>query len=170
MSRSREDTGWSWSITVVALVLLVVAIVEFARPGAGETVDLGGISATGQVVARAGAGPAELYQLLPDASADLGRAVQVAGTIVGQVSAAGFWVRDLRDNIAFVAVDSELPRANPRVQPGRAVRVRGVVTLFPPTEHDDRLRAAGLVLPAGTVVISEVKIRALDGGIEILRD
>jgi hypothetical protein len=170
LSRSRADTGWSWSIGLVALALLVMAIVEFARPGSGETVDLSGETQTGGPRARSGIGPPELHQLLPDPSADLGRAVQVAGAIIGQVSAAGFWVRDLRVNIVFIRDEAASPRTGVQPRPGATVRVRGLIELFPPDEQDERLRAAGLVLPAGTSLVREIKIRALDGGIEILRD
>lgn len=170
MSASRRDVGWTWSIGVIALALLVLAIIDFARPGSGETVDLSGGPTADRLLARAGTGLAELYHLLPDATADLGRAVQVAGTVTGQPTGMGFWVRDLRDNIVFVSTGAPAASSGSQPRAGAAVRARGLIELFPPTEQDERLRAAGLVVPAGTVVIRDVKISAFDGGIEVLKD
>lgn len=172
MSQSREDTGWSWSIGVVAAGLLIMAVIEFVRPRSGETVDLsGGIPAAETSDGmHLGSGTPELYRILPDASADLGRTVQVAGTIIGHPSGEGFWVRDLRDNIIFIADRALTPGDQGAARPGRAVRVRGVIALFPRAEQEAEFRAAGLVLPAGANVVREVKVTALDGGIEVLRD
>jgi hypothetical protein len=169
LSRSRADKGWSWSIMTAALVLLIMAVVDFVNPGSGETVDLRPVAAATERLGRGAAAPTELHHLLPDASADLGRAVQVAGTIIGQVSDAGFWIRDLRDNVVFVGAD-EGAAAGVHPRTGGAVRVRGVVALFPPAEPDERLRAAALAPPAGATVVREVKVRALAGGITILEE
>jgi hypothetical protein len=170
LKQSRQDAGWSWSIGVVALALLVVAIVEFVRPGSGETVDLSAGPTGTQLLARAGTSLAHLHQLLPDASADLGRPVQVAGTILGQASDTGVWVRDLYENVVFIAHETPGLGSSGQREAGRTVRVRGTVALFPPAEQVERLRAAGLVLPAGTVVVRDIKIRATEGTIEVLSD
>lgn len=171
MNRSRADKGWSWSILAAALVLLILAVVDFVRPEYGETVDLRAQTAAGQLAGRTGSAElAELHHLLPDASADLGRAVQVAGTVVGQAAAAGFWVRDLRDNIVFVGEDTTDAANHVQPRTGRAVRVRGVITLFPTAEPAERLRAAALTPPNGSTVVRDIKVRALAGGIEILQD
>jgi hypothetical protein len=161
--------GWSWSIGLIALALLSVAVIQIIRPGSGEIVDLSAGRTADLANIHTGSGLAELHRFLPNASADLGRPVLVAGTIVGQPSRSGFWVRDLRDNIVFVMIDPSYPGGG-EPRPGRVVRVRGVIVLFPPAEQADRLHAAGLVIPAGTVVVREVKILATDGGIELLND
>lgn len=170
MKQSRRDTGWSWSIGLVALALFTVAIIQLARPGAGETVDLTAGQTADLANMRGNSGLAELHRLLPNASADLGRPVRVAGTIIGQPSPAGFWVRDLRDNVVFIMIDSTIPLAQNEARAGRAVRVRGNIVLFPPAEQAAQLRAAGLVLPAGAVVVREIKVLAADGGVELLKD
>lgn len=171
MSLSRTDKGWSWMIMAAALALLVMAVFDFVHPGEGETVDLRPEAAADQRLGlRGGAGLTELHHLLPDASADLGRAVQVAGTIVGQVSDVGFWVRDLRDNIVFIGADPADEAFNARPRTGVAVRVRGVIALFPPEEPAERLRTAALTPPAGSTVVRGVKLRALAGGVDVLED
>lgn|GEM_PF-531153 len=162
------DSRWAWSISLIALALIVMGVVEFVRPGTGRPVDLGrrgaGAMATDQFDAPAG--PIELHQLLPDATSEIGRGVMIAGTIVGAPSDLGFWVRDLRDNIVFVA-DVALAESGD-ARPGRAVRIRGSIALFPPIDQDREFRAAGLVVPAGAIVVRGVRIDALAGGVEIL--
>lgn len=170
MAGSRRDTGWSWTIALVAAGLLVMAAIDLIRPGSGATVDLSLEQNSAGTSARRVSDDVELYHLLPDASADLGRTVLVAGMIVGQVSGGGFWVRDLRDNIVFIADETAELDAGRNPRPGRAVRIRGAIALFPPTEQADRLRAAGLVLSTGSNLVREVKVDAGPGGIEILQD
>lgn len=170
MSGSRRDTGWTWTIALVAAGLLVMAAIDLIRPGSGATVDLSLEPNSAGARARSGADDVELYRLLPDASADLGRTVLVAGMIVGQVSGGGFWVRDLRDNIIFIVDEAAELEAGGVQRPGRAVRVRGAIALFSPAEQADRLRAAGLVLSAGSNLIRGVKVHATPGGIEILQN
>lgn len=167
MARIRGDRGWSLTIILIAAGLLVMAAIDFIRPDRGETVDLGartewaGMGRGGEVV--------ELHRLLPDATADLGREVLVAGTIVGEVDTEGFWVRDLRDNIIHISDRSGGAEMGLR-RPGQTVRVRGTIAILAPPDQAGRLRAAGLVISAGSNLIREIEVQAGPGGIEVLRD
>lgn len=147
-----------------------MAAIDFIRPDGGETVDLSLEPNRAGVQVRHQVDDVELYRLLPDAAADLGRRVLVAGTIVGQPAHGGFWVRDLRDNIIFIADHSGGSESAGLTRAGRTVRVRGAVAIFPPAEQADRLQAAGLVISAGSNLVREIKVEAGPGGIEILRD
>lgn len=158
------------TIVLVAAVLLIMAALDFIRPDGGETVDLSLEPNRASTTTRRQLDDVELHHLLPDATADLGRRVLVAGTIIGRPAVDGFWVRDLRDNIIFVAAPSSDGESAGLTRAGRTVRVRGTVALFPPAEQADRLRAAGLVISAGSNLVREIKVEAGPGGIEILRD
>lgn len=152
-----------------ALALFAMAVVDFINPGDGETIDLRQeASAERRPGGAIGPGPIELHHLLPDASADLGRAVQVAGTIVGQVSDAGFWVRDLRDNLIYIGAENAASTARPRT--GGTVRVRGVIAVLSPAEAEVLLRASALAPPAGSTIVREIRVRALAGGIDLLQE
>jgi len=157
------------TIVLVAAGLLVMAALDFIRPDTGETVDLSLEPGRANASTSRSVDDVELHHLLPDATADLGRRVFVAGTVVGQPAEGGFWVRDLRDNIVFIANRSVGESAGP-TRAGQPVRVRGTVALFPPAEQAGRLQAAGLVISAGSNLVREIKIEAGPGGIEILRD
>lgn len=171
--RVEGETG-SWLIGLIALGVLLWAVVEIIDPGGSARA--GGMASfptTAEqsmlVVDGFGVEAVEMHRLLPDATASIGRAVELDGTVVGEVMTTGFWVRDFRDNIVFVAT----PRAvgvPVRVRAGDAVRIRGVVALLSPTEQAARLAGAGLVLPASATVVHDVQILPSDNGIERIAD
>jgi len=161
-----SGTGWTWFIYIVVFGLVAWGVAELIGVGAGRadvvrstTAGLGGVVRDDPIV--------ELHRLLPDATDDLGRPVSVDGAVVGEASRAGFWLRDLRDNIVFVDVEGA---GYASVEAGDEVRVVGRVALFSPGEQADRLERAGLVVPATARVIRDVKVQPLPGGIEILRN
>jgi hypothetical protein len=166
------EAAWSWFISLIAFGLVFWAIVEFLNPRAGSSLRI--VPATETAVAWPDLVEAtvELHRLLPDATDDLGRPVQVDGTVVGESSAAGFWVRDLRDNVVYIAREGAAPsRSAPlSLHPGDPVRVRGVIAILTPREQAERLERAGLVVPSNAVVIRDVKILSNEDGIEVLRD
>lgn len=162
-----DGAGWTWFICIAAVVLFVWGVAELIGVGGSEpAVIQAGSMATGLGAAPRDDAVVELHRLLPDATDDLGRLVSVDGAVVGEASRAGFWVRDLRDNIVFVDVEGGLTR----ISAGAEVRVVGRVALFSPGEQADRLERAGLVVPATARVIRDVKVQPMSGGIEVLRN
>ncbi|HEX6940391.1 MAG TPA: hypothetical protein VF158_13335 [Longimicrobiales bacterium] len=163
-----DGAVWTWFIGIVAVGLFAWGVADLVGVGAGEPAAATWAPAAAEIE-RGGRSETivELHRLLPDATDDLGRLVAVDGTVVGEASAAGFWVRDLRDNIVFVGDGSG---GHPRIEAGDEVRVVGRVALLPPGEQADRLERAGLVIPATAVVIRDVKVQPMSGGIEVLRD
>lgn len=159
----REGAAWSWFIGAVAVGLLAWAVAELVGVGGGGAVVTVSRPVAGEPAPGVRGEPVvELHRLLPDATDDLGRLVSVDGTVAGDPSSAGFWVRDFRDNIIFVEGARAVVRA------GVAVRVVGRVALLLPDEQADRLERAGLVVPASAVVIRDVKIVPTAGGIDVL--
>lgn len=171
-SGGSDGAAWSWLITLAALALLVWAVVDFVQPGGDGRLRPVVAPAGAESVVAAPVGEAiELHRLLPDATDDLGKPVRLDGTVVGESSPVGFWVRDLRDNIILVAIaDPGGDPAFPAVDQGDAVRVRGVVALLAPQEQAARLQRAGLVLPTSAVVIRDIKVVPTEGGVEVLKD
>ncbi len=163
-----EGTGWSWFIGAVAVGLFAWGVAELLGVGPGGPAVTTSTPIAAEIAPAGRSEPImELHRLLPDATDDLGRLVSVDGTVVGDASPAGFWVRDLRDNIVFVGEGTGGP---PGLTAGDAVRVVGRVALLPPDEQAHRLERAGLVLPASAIVIRDVKVLPTAGGIEVLRE
>jgi len=158
-------TVWTGSIVFVAAVLLFWAVAELLglrldRPGPLLST---GAPITTEVTS---SGPIALHRLLPDASNDLGRLVTLDGTVVGDPSRSGFWVKDLRDNVVFVSGESGADLAE--VEAGSVVRVLGVIVRLTADEQAEYLGTAGLVVPASALIVRDVKVAALAGGIEVL--
>lgn len=169
-----EGAAGSWLISLIAGALLFWAVMELLELRGGPQV--GGFHAVSSVATEPGALPAfdsaiELHRLLPDATGSIGRTVRLDGSIVGEASALGFWVRDLRDNIVFVTAGAE-GRSQPRdeLRAGDAVRVYGVIARLSPIEQAERLSGAGLVLPSSAIVVRDIEILAAPDGIEVLLD
>lgn len=165
MILARKEAAWTGLIALCALTLVVMAVLELIDPGRGETM----IRPTGneQLFAEPGRIVTELHRLLPDATDQVGRPTRLDGTVVGHPAPNGFWVRDLRDNIVFVAF---APPASPpsALRAGSTVRVWGKVALFPAAEQVERLNAAGLVLSTNAIVVRDVQLRTAEGGVELL--
>lgn len=173
--RPVEDAAGSWLIGLIAAALLFWAVAEFIGLDRGSRTT--SFDAASPLSAEPGLQLAandevEMHRLLPDATGSIGRTVLLAGTVVGEASPVGFWVRDLRDNIVFVSVAADSGeaegQARPELRAGDLVRVRGIVALLPPDEQAERLAGAGLVLPATAVVVRDVKIQPVRGGVEVL--
>ncbi|HEX9109479.1 MAG TPA: hypothetical protein VF832_19695 [Longimicrobiales bacterium] len=116
--RARSGAAAAWLIGAAAAGCGVWAVADFvlaARPDAPAAV---------LAVAPARSGAAvDLHQVLDQGEDAAGALVRVDGTVVGDPDAAGFWVRDLRDNVVYVA-SAERPRS------GAAVRVLGRLARF----------------------------------------
>lgn len=173
--RPVEDAAGSWLIGLIATALVLWAATEFVgfdRGGRAAGFDAVPVVSADPGLQLAANDVVEMHRLLPDATGAIGRTVLLAGTVVGEASPVGFWVRDLRDNIVFVSVAADTMdaegQARPELRAGDPVRVRGVVTLLPPDEQAERLAGAGLVLPATAVVVRDVKIQPVEGGVEVL--
>ncbi|HEX7118694.1 MAG TPA: hypothetical protein VF212_07905 [Longimicrobiales bacterium] len=163
-----EGAGWTWFIGIVALGLFGWGVAELMGVGAGVPASVTSAQLAAELAPPGGnESIVELHRLLPDATDDLGRMVAVDGTVVGEASNSGFWVRDLRDNIVFVGAGTD---PMPRIETGDDVRVVGRVALLPPDEQANRLERAGLVVPATAVVIRDVKVMPTPGGVELLKD
>lgn len=156
--------AWPWLISLIAFVLFLWGVAELLGIGGGGPRFATSTTIAAEVLPTgAGERATELHHLLPDATDDLGRLVFIDGTVVGDTSPAGFWVRDLRDNIIFV--DGE---ATTRLETGDAVRIVGHIALLSPEEQADRLERAGLVVPTSAIVIRDVKVELAAGGVEVL--
>ncbi len=119
--RVRSGAAAAWLIGATAAGCGVWAVADFvlaARP------DGPAVTVLAETPARPG-GPVELHQLLGEGEDAAGVLVRVDGNVVGAPDAGGFWVRDLRDNVVYVASD-ERPRSGAAVRVlGRLARVSG---------------------------------------------
>lgn len=163
--------AWSWVISVTAVGLFVWGVAELIGVG-GTTSPAAGVILPATELGRGleAAPIIALHRLLPDATDDLGRRVRIDGSVVGAATIAGFWVRDLRDNIVFVGGRGEERATWPPVRAGDAVRVVGVVALLSPSEQARRLERAGLVIPERAIVVRDIKVVASPEGVEVLQD
>ena len=118
--RVQSGAAAAWLIGAAAAGCGVWAVADFvraARPDAPAVV-------LAEAPARPGAA-VELHQALSRGEDAAGALVRVDGNVVGNPDAAGFWVRDLRDNVVYVA-SGERPRSGAPVRVlGRLARVGG---------------------------------------------
>ena len=116
-------------------VWAVVDLVAAARPDASGPVVVATSAAT-----PAGGRPVALHTLLADGDGldDVGALVNLDGTVVGEPDSRGFWVRDLRDNVVYVASGAR-PRA------GASVRVVGRLERVGVSRRAPRVPAGALV-------------------------
>lgn len=157
----------AWIIGVAALALAGWAVVDLIHADA-ELPAIRSVPAPAAAEAIGSPGGiVPLHRLLPDATDDLGRRVRLDGVVVGAVLPAGFWVRDLRDNIVFVAVSAP-GDGRPAVRRGDMVRVRGVVALLGPGDDAPLREAAGLAVPPAAILIRDIQVRAAAEAIERL--
>ncbi len=150
--RVRSGAAAAWLIGVAAAGCGVWAVADFvlaARPDAPAVV-------LAEAPARAGAA-VELHQALAQGEDAAGALVRVDGNVVGAADAAGFWVRDLRDNGVYVA-SGERPRSGAAVRVlGRLARVSGPPLQVGPAD-------ASLVVRGLRIVTSG------HAAVEVLRD
>lgn len=152
-------------IGALALALLVWAVADFVFAGTDVVVRWVDAPPAAEVVAHSPTGEAiELHRLMPDATNDLGRLVRLNGTVLAVKPGAGFWVRDLRDHVVYVASGAEDDAPLPA--PGSAVSVRGVVSLFSPEGRSERRGEVEAMMPENALVVWGVKLVPLHDGIE----
>lgn len=167
MRRASLGAGWAWGIGLAALVLSVWAVLDF-MDAMREEAARGTVTAAAAEPAPSPLDAIELHRLLPDATDDLGTLVRVDGTVAA-VFDGGFWVRDLRDNVVYVALPARARKrgGSAAVEPGAAVSVLGVVGLIAPGEAL-RVDVEALAVPASAVVVRDVRIVPLERGVAVL--
>lgn len=156
--RTGRGAAAPWLIGLAAVGCGMWAVVDFvaaARP------DAPGVVAVDPPATRAAAGrPVELHRLLADGDGldDVGALVAMDGTVAGAPGAAGFWLRDLRDNVVWIDSGAQ-PRA------GALVRVVGRLERMAAGPAPARAPAG-----AGTVV-RDVRVAAAGpAALDLLRE
>lgn len=161
--RSWRNAAGAWSIVLLAAVLLAWAVIDFVFAGTDRVVRWVDAPSAAEAVAPAGTVEAiDFHRLMPDATDDLGRVVRVDGRVLAVDAGSGFWLRDLRDHVVYVAADE---RDRPLPAPDDLVAVRGVVTIFSPDARRRPLAEAARLLPADALVVKAVKIVPVRDGI-----
>jgi len=169
VSRASFGAGWAWwGIGGVALLLSVWAVFDFVDAMREEAARGVAPSTAAEQPPPSPLDAVELHRLLPDATDDLGALVRVDGTVAA-VGRDGFWVRDLRDNIVYVALPSGgwKRRGGATLAPGAAVSVLGVIGLVAPREAPS-LDTSELAAPVSAVVIRDIRILPLERGVVVL--
>jgi len=153
-----------WLIIAAIAGLVVWAVVDFIDPGGRQPIRPVTTSAAAeQRLPLDLLEPTALYRLLPDATRDVGRVVEVDGTVVGPADAGGFWIRDMRDHVVFIALGEQAAALMPT--PGATLKVTGIIEDFP--LHEQAVRYAELEghLSDGVLVIRDIKVVPVAGGI-----
>lgn len=170
MGRRLREADSAWLIGLIALGLMVWGVIEFLQIGTERPIQIAEISPAAEEAGRTGSvgrGAIELHRLLPDATQQLGTEVRLDGTVVGDATRSGFWVRDLRDNVVFVetGVDSsDMPvRGDP-------VRVLGIVALLPLKQQAEHWENVQRTVPSSALVIRDVQVVTVNGGVEVLEE
>lgn len=170
MGRRLREADSAWLIGLIALGLMVWGGIEFVQIGVERPVQIADISPAAEEAGRAsssGRSAIELHRLLPDATHALGTEVRLDGTVVGDATRTGFWVRDLRDNVVFVEMGVDTPDMPVRGDP---VRVLGIVALLPLKQETEHWENVQRTVPSSALVIRDVKVVPVNGGIEVLED
>lgn len=153
-----------WLIVAVAAGLVIWAVVDFVDPGGRQPVlPVFTSAAAEQRVPLDLLEPTELYRLLPDATRDVGRVVEVDGTVVGPTGTDGFWIRDIRDHVVFVSGGEGT--GGPAPAPGASLKVTGIIEHFPLQEQAVRFAEIDGRVGEGTLVIRDIKVVPVNGGI-----
>lgn len=170
MGRRIREADSAWLIGLIALGLGVWGVIEFLQIGGERPVQVAEISpATEEAggVRSVRHGAVELHRLLPDATHQLGTEVRLDGTVVGDATRTGFWVRDLRDNVVFVETGADSSDMPVRGDP---VRVLGIVALLPLKQQAEHWENVQRTVPSSALVIRDVKVVTVNGGIEVLEE
>jgi hypothetical protein len=154
----KRPSIWPWIVGLLVLALLIWAIAEMVDRDDVARVDPAeepAVPAPQPAVPHEA--PVDLEQIAPLGSDDLGRMVNVSGSVVGQPLDNGFWVLTDQDRVVFIQTDRP-------VVTGEHVQVTGMVEQNTHEQSEQWFDEAGLREAVGWNVERSMHLRVGEPG------